>query len=244
MNSIESNSPGAAYERILASIARRPAGSQAVDEAHAALLAGLVASHKPSRVLELGVGSGYATRVLLAALHANQRGELVSVDNFFDWKGRQPEHIHALQKESAGWNLVTCDETEYVSKAESASFDFIFSDGDHTRGYQNAPDVFRICRPGGILVFHDTNNPMFRLLARLPGRCRRLGFPSYHFTAKSCPGEMTDRGLLIVQKDGSRRFKMDLPARFYLMARRHLPERFRTRLLEKFLKQRGQETAR
>ena len=37
---------------------------------------------------------------------------------------------------------------------------------------------------------------------------------------------MTDRGLLVVEKAGSRRFTMDVASRLYLFARRHLPESF------------------
>ena len=95
----------------------------------------------------------------------------------------------------------------------------IVSDGDHTRGYQSAPMVFRSATPGSILVFHDTSSDLFRLLGRLPRRCKQLGFPGFHFTAKSRPEERTDRGLLVVAKEDRRSFTIDLPARLYLFWR-------------------------
>lgn len=192
---------------------------QAIDFSHAMLVAGLVTAHKPATVLELGVGSAFLTRVLLAALEENRRGTLTSVDNFSDWGKQEPEHIVGLRQRAPNWRLEISDEAAFLQRAAANSFDFVVSDGDHTHGYQNASDIFRLCAPGGLLVFHDTNSDMFRLLRRLPGRCRRLGFSSVHFTARSRAGERTERGLLVVAKDRRRRFTMDPVARAYLFWR-------------------------
>ena len=56
----------------------RTGNEHAIDRAHALLFADLFAAHKPSNVLELGVGSVYLTRIVLAAL-AEKRGLLVVV---------------------------------------------------------------------------------------------------------------------------------------------------------------------
>ena len=224
MNQAGGREKDTALDAMFESIASRPPGWQALDQAHALLLAGLVTSQKPVRMLELGIGSGYATRVLLRALDFNQQGELLSVDNFFDWNGQKPEHVRSMERERPDWRVAQSDETEFLRASETEIFDFILSDGDHTRGYQNAADVFRICRAGGLVVFHDTNNELFRLLSRLPGRCQQLRFPGFHFIRRSRSDEMTDRGLLVVQKDGTRRFTMDVATRMYLLVRRHLPK--------------------
>lgn len=208
---------------LFAELSRHPSGNtQSIDRAHVFLIAGLILAHKPRRVLELGVGSAYLTRVVLAALRENACGELTSVDNFYDWSGAQPPHIAVLQRESPSWKLVLSDETGFLREASSEAFDFVISDGDHTRGYQNTPDTFRVCAPGGVIVFHDTNSVLFRLLGRVPARCRQLGFPGMHFTAQSLPGERTERGLFVVAKDRPRRFTLDPQARLYLLWRDRL----------------------
>jgi predicted O-methyltransferase YrrM len=224
MNPAEGKNEDTILDAMFESVACRPSGSQALDQVHALLLAGLVTSHKPVRTLELGIGSGYATRVILQALDFNRQGELLSVDNFFDWNGQKPEHVRSMERERPDWRVAQCDETEFLRSSETGVFDLILSDGDHTRGYQNAPDVFRVCKAGGLVVFHDTNNELFRLLCRLPRRCRQLRFPGFHFIRRSRPDEMTGRGLLVVEKDGSRRFTLDVATRIYLFVRRHLPE--------------------
>jgi spermidine synthase len=209
--------------RLSKALAQHPSSnSQAIDYAHAHLVAGLILAHKPEAVLELGVGSAYLTRVVLEALRENRHGCLTSVDNFFDWQGIKPIHIEELQRAYPEWNLIISDELSFLQSAAPHTYMFIISDGDHTRGYQTASGVFQLAVPGALLVFHDTSSDLFRLLARLPSRCRRLGFPAFHFTAKSLPDELTDRGLLVVSKPDRRRFSMDYAARLYLLWRDRL----------------------
>jgi spermidine synthase len=222
------------YEMSLKLVANRPPGWQAIDTAHVLFLAGLVASHKPNRVLELGIGSAYLSKVILSTLEANGMGSLMSVDNFFDWNGSKPSHIQELEERSPSWRVVVEDETEFVKNAQKEEFDFVVSDGDHTRGYQNAVDVFRICQPGGFMVFHDTRSELFRLLARLPKQVSNLGFSSFHFTRQTRSDERTDRGLLVVCKDQKRRFRLDLKTRVYLMLRARLPAALLERVKSKF----------
>ncbi len=219
------------FSGLLSTLSGHPTNSyQAIDFSHALFVAGLLASQKPTDVLELGVGSGYLTQVLLSALSANMRGQLTSVDNFIDWEKSKPAHIIALQKKYPGWKLAIGDESEFLRRAPTAAYDCVVSDGDHPNGYQNAPEVFRVCRVGGAIVFHDTNSDLFRLLARLPARCRALGFPCAHFIARSRPDENTHRGMLVVWKARAKPFTLDLSTRLYLRWRDRLPESWRSRL--------------
>ena len=47
-----------------------------VDFCHGDLIESLVKCHKPKSVLELGFGSGFTTRKILAALDYNENGKL------------------------------------------------------------------------------------------------------------------------------------------------------------------------
>jgi len=218
------------FGNTLNAIGKCPDKAQAMDEAHAFLIAGLIAAHKPKEILELGAGSGYLSRVILEALNDNQQGTLTSVDNFFDWQGQIPEFLLATQEQYPQWNLVQNDEHHYLSNHASDSFDFIISDGDHVHGYQHAGDIFRLAKPGAILIFHDTHNELFRLLKRLPNRVRQLGFSHFHFTQKSIEGEQTDRGMLVVCKDRNKHMSMDIATRFFLRYRKLIPQSLVERL--------------
>ena len=68
----------------------------AIDDPHAVLIFGLAVSHKPERVLEVGVGSGFLTQTLLNAVQYNQRGTLTCVDNWFDTGGEEPGFFEEL----------------------------------------------------------------------------------------------------------------------------------------------------
>lgn len=224
------NYPGVSSQRLSAALAQQPYdNTQALDYAHAHLIAGLILAHKPKTVLELGVGSAYLTRVVLEALLENGSGKLTSVDNFFDWNGAKPSHIEQLQLEHPDWLLIVEDESVYLRKLVSEKYSFIILDGDHTRGYQTASYLFRSAETGSILCFHDTQSEIFRLLGRLPKRCTQLGFPAIHFTAKSRPDERTDRGLLVVSKPYNRSFSMDWKASLYLVWRNRVRPWFSSR---------------
>ncbi len=89
---------------------------------------------KPRRIAEVGVGQGFSTMFLLAALHANQHGSYVGMDPFEYslWNGA------AVQKaKEAGMASRFRFLTEYSTyalpqlRAEKDSFDLIFIDGDH-----------------------------------------------------------------------------------------------------------------
>ena len=171
----------------------------AIDDPHALLIFGLAVSHKPQQVLEIGVGSGFLTRTLLNAVDYNQCGTLTCVDNWFDTEGKEPKFFDALRSRGAGF--VFSSEKEFVKGCKAEAYDFILSDGDHFNSGEWIDDTLRILRPGGVVVFHDTNQPdVFPSLGKIVKRVEELGLFHYHFIQKSRKDERTDRGLLLVFK--------------------------------------------
>jgi len=84
----------------------------AVDDCHLDLVYGLIRSHKPDNVLEMGVGSGKTTVVLIKALKKNENlKKLTLVDNWIDWKGNKPTHIQELEEYI---DIVESDEKEFL----------------------------------------------------------------------------------------------------------------------------------
>jgi predicted O-methyltransferase YrrM len=173
-----------------------PQNPVAIDVAHNLLLVGALVARKPDRVLELGIGSAYVTRSLLAGLRYNQRGNLTAVDNFLDWKGVEPPYVAELR--ASGVNVIApMEEKDFVFGAPSDTYDFMVSDADHSRSGTWIDEHLRIVRDDGFMFFHDTNHPTkYKSLKLIEKRIKELGLPYYHFTENSRADERCDRGWL------------------------------------------------
>jgi predicted O-methyltransferase YrrM len=169
----------------------------AIDLAHNIFLIGAVLSRKPDNVLELGFGSGYVTTSLFQALSFNRKGHLTTVDNWFDWQGREPPYIENFRK--VGINVITSGEEEFVRAAPSDTYDFLVSDADHFRSGGWVDQHLRIVKHDGFIFFHDTNSgAMFPSLGTIEGQIKERGLSHYHFKESSRPDERCQRGWLFV----------------------------------------------
>lgn len=143
-------------ERFYKYLCNHKCGLTEIDLTHNCLIFGAVLSSKPVNALELGIGEGYATRAILYALKYNQIGKLTSVDNWNDWKGREPGHIDELR--SLGVNVVApIDEGDFVRSQSDNSYDFLMSDASHKHAGEWVEDVFRIIKSDSMMFFHDVN---------------------------------------------------------------------------------------
>lgn len=174
-----------------------PIDRVSVDLAHTALLLGIVASLKPSKVLELGFEAGYTTDAIVQSLKWNQKGSLTVVDNWDHWEGQEPPAVQPFR--DSGVEFIASDEGDFVRQAESGWYDLLVSDADHSRSDQWLDEHLRIVRPGGILFFHDTNNHLFPNLAQIVSRIEALDLPYHHFMENSRADERCDRGWLMVK---------------------------------------------
>lgn len=170
-----------------------------MDVAHATLIVSTVLSAKPARVLELGIGTAYLSHALLRALRVNRRGDLLCVDNWYDWGGERPAHVTELEK--LGAQVACSTEEAFVRSCTPAQFGVVISDADHFRSHEWFEDTLTLVAPGGVAFFHDTNQPeVFPGLATLPSRAEALGLVSRHYTASGGGDERCERGLLMVLK--------------------------------------------
>lgn len=186
----------------------------AVDDCHADLVYGLIRSHKPQNILELGVGSGRTTREILKAVAANEEGELhpkykkaslTLVDNWVDWQHKKPDFV----KEFDGkLTLVEKPERDFVFDCRER-YDFIFSDADHWNTDKWFDYVYdRLLENNGVLMYHDvsTQNPLpdndlrFHNLESILVKCKTRGISHVHMDRCSTKGERCYRGLLAIFK--------------------------------------------
>ena len=62
----------------------RPSRNASVDLCHGMLILSNALSSKPEKILEIGIGPGFCSEILLSAIEYNGKGKLTCVDNFVD----------------------------------------------------------------------------------------------------------------------------------------------------------------
>ena len=178
----------------------------AVDQCHLDLVYGLVVSHKPKSILEMGVGSGRTTRMLIKAADNNKNNPIITlVDNWVDLNGKPPQCIENYKKFC---KVIMSNEMDFVFSTRD-TFDFIFSDADHWNTDKWFDYVYdRILNPGGILIYHDVSlvDAMPKEELRFPNlltilhKCKIRGISHVHLDKCSKPGERCFRGFLVIFK--------------------------------------------
>lgn len=167
-----------------------------MDQCHLDLIYGITVSHKPKKVLELGMGSGIATDRLLQAFRDNDLPlDLTCVDNWLDWNFVKPAEISKY--ELAGVKVITSPEKDFVFSCRE-KYNLILSDGDHDHAQDWFAQTFSLLNPGGILIYHDVTNPDFANLYSICTVVKRKKLSHLLFNTSSRSGENCERGLLII----------------------------------------------
>lgn len=170
-----------------------------IDICHNMLLFGLALSLKPKNILELGIGSGYATTALLTAARYNQLGTVTCVDCCKDWNGNEPELFRKLRDQGA--RIIIDSEESFVQNANLGTFDLIVSDADHKKSHRWIDKTARMLTTHGVIFFHDTNNDNFPNLKQNEESMRSLGFSCKSFHKSSRNEERCERGWLMCFKE-------------------------------------------
>ena len=117
----------------------------AIDSAHGMLILGALMSSKSKNVLEIGIGTGFITNMLLNAIEYNKIGHLTSVDNFHDLGGNLPNQTLDILKTKQNIKIIApMEEKDFVFSCEENSFDFLVSDGDHLHAGEWVDQIFKI----------------------------------------------------------------------------------------------------
>jgi len=189
-----------------------------VDFCHGDLIASLVRAHKPKNVLELGFGSGFSSRKILAALDENENGQLDAsyglpakytlVDSWLDWreKGQPPPDVSEFQTPRT--TIIDSTEHNFVFGTKD-KWDFIFSDADHFNAEKWCDHVFdNLLNNNGILIYHDIMEVgppgggfWFPNLGKILQRARERNLHHFLFNKNSLADEKCWRGLLVIFKN-------------------------------------------
>ena len=114
-------------------------------------------SYDGVQVIELGVRRGNSTSAFLAAVH-KKHGHLWSVDVQRSVRNLVPQWWHDLDY----WTLHTGRSlgARALQKAPREC-DVLFLDASHTETYEELQAYAPRVRPGGMVLAHDTDNPLF-----------------------------------------------------------------------------------
>jgi predicted O-methyltransferase YrrM len=164
-----------------------------MDRAHIELIRGVALALKPYNILELGIGSGAVTEMLVNCCTHNEYGQVTAVDSWLDWNGVQPRPmIHPRL------TVVTATEEAYVTGAAELGkkFDLVVSDADHFNAHKWFHKTMSLVSQRGFAFFHDVTNPEFPNLENMI----EYGFQyqSNLFNVSSRRSERCERGLLMV----------------------------------------------
>lgn len=172
----------------------------ALDKNHLMLLLGVILSDKPKQILELGVGTAYASFSILEAIKYNKIGSLTCVDNGYDINKHDDngnlKRTTIKSLKDRGVNVIMpTSEYDFVHYSESNSFDLLLSDADHNGTW---PDqLSRIIKNGSFMFFHDVNESYPNLL-EYHEYFKSKNMPCFLFNKNSRPEERCTRGFLMV----------------------------------------------
>ena len=175
-----------------------------IDLVHAHLVSGLVASQKPTSILELGIGGGRATDQILASIDFNQNNpKYTLVDNWCDFGFKMPYEVKDRYSDKI--NIITSDEKDFVFSTKE-KYDFIMSDADHHHTNEWFKYVYdNLLMDEGILLYHDVNlfpeiDGSFPNLLDILEECKKENIHHKLFNKSTIPGERCHRGLLVIFK--------------------------------------------
>lgn len=171
----------------------------AIDIPHGMLILSTLLSAKPKNILEIGIGTGFITKLLLEGITYNQVGELTTIDNFHDLGGNLPNStLRELQGQSNIKIIAPVEEKDFVFRSEENQFDFLVSDGDHLHAGEWVDQIFKIIKPNSFMFFHDVNNPGYPNLMNYKTLSDKYNKPNFLFTKSSRADEECERGILMV----------------------------------------------
>jgi hypothetical protein len=117
------------------------------------LLASLVLSIKPGKVLELGMGTADLSVAMLHALNMVGSGRLTIVEDWLGWNYCEPEGVEVLR--GAGITIeAPIKPADFIRQAHPKGFDLVVCRADLADDRERLACLLRLCAQRGRLVVH------------------------------------------------------------------------------------------
>ena len=128
---------------------------------HAQLTNGLIRKHKPKNCLEIGVARGGSSILILNAIKDFPDSQLISIDLFTKWRGKEKIGYLVEQKFPElmnKWKLFLGDMPHKFLSKLNLKFDFLFLDTAHVSPgeFFNIIEALPFLNENAIVVLHDT----------------------------------------------------------------------------------------
>jgi hypothetical protein len=173
----------------------KPCGGS-IDLCHGMTVFGIGLSAKPKNILELGIGTGFVTDLLLKVIEYNQVGELTCVDNFHDLGGNLPESTLNRLRNTKAKIFAPIEERHFVQSVQENTYDFLISDADHNHAGEWVDQIFKIMKPNSFMFFHDVNG--YENLKNYLLLSEKYNKPYFLFEENTRNYEECNRGWLMV----------------------------------------------
>ena len=114
----------------------------------------LITKFKPQSILELGRYIGMSAKVMALAIRDNGSGSIISVD-----LASVRKQLVLDDDDLEIVEMITMEETEYLKNVPDNTFDMVFEDTNHAADLiaAVAPELVRVIKPGGIILFHNAD---------------------------------------------------------------------------------------
>jgi SAM-dependent methyltransferase len=123
--------------------------------------------HSQTEVLELGCGTGYFTKELVAT-----GARITSIDI-------SPDLLEIAQTEITATNVTFKEDNAYQMSFQDSSFDSVMGSSvlHHLDLEPALKEIYRVLKPGGVMVFTEPNmmNPQIALQKNIPWLKKKLG---------------------------------------------------------------------
>ena len=136
---------------------------------HAYLINGLIRKHKPKSCLEIGVGNGGSSVLILNAIKDFSESSLVSID-LYTWKNKTKKLGYIVEEKfpelTNKWKLFLGNMSSKILSKLNLKYDFLFLDSAHvTPGeYFNIIEVLPFLKENAIIVLHDIVWHFYKIL--------------------------------------------------------------------------------
>ena len=136
---------------------------------HAYLINGLIRKHRPKNCLEIGVGNGGSSVLILNAIKDISESSLVSID-LYTWKNKTKKLGYVVEEKfpelTNKWKLFLGSMSSKILSKLNIKYDFLFLDSAHvTPGeYFNIIEALPFLKENAIIVLHDIVWHFYKIL--------------------------------------------------------------------------------
>ena len=150
-----------------------------ISQDNSVALENFVLRNRPQLAVEIGMAYGVSTLSILAGLHQNKKGKLISIDPYINWPTGRLVALNQIEKSGVSSLHDHIHECSYSALPkllhQGIQPDLIYIDGNHNFDYVFTDFFFadKILAPGGVVAFNDAGWRSVHKVIRFMARYRK-----------------------------------------------------------------------